>query len=210
MLILLKEKFDEKVIDSTLEIISKHDVNALKLHIVYTGDYYFFDREEKLRSLILKGMKKHKIKSVMVTRIYLAIYGLITKENMEKYYNGKKKEKESVNDDLDAFFQNLQLGKDDDKNVETYYLPKLTEEELELIKRKDPEYLRNFLNKINQVSFAGFKNPKNPGIQPTHVTGAGMVLPRSDSIFLEGWFFRRTYTVTDQKLSQKILKILKK
>ena len=86
----------------------------------------------------------------------------------------------------------------------------MTEEELELIKRKDPGYLRNFLNKINQVSFAGFKNPKNPGIQPTHVTGAGMVLPRSDSIFLEGWFFRRTYTVADQKLSQKILKILKK
>ena len=121
LIILLKEKFDEKVIDSSLKIISKNNAGALKPHIVYTGDYYFFDRDEKLKSLILKAMKKHEIKSVIVTRIYLAIYGLITKENMEKYYSGKKKEKESVNDDLDAFFQNLQLGKDADKTVETYH-----------------------------------------------------------------------------------------
>ena len=175
---LSKEQFDEKLIDSSLQIISKNDVSAIKPHIIYTGDYYFIDREEKLRSLILKGMKKYKIKSVMVTRISLVINGLIMKEDMENYYNGKKKQKESINDDLDAFFHNLKLGKDAVEKAETYHLPKLTEEELEFIERGSPGYLRNFLNKNN-----------------FHFAGTEMVLIESDSIWLEGWFFRRTYTI---------------
>ena len=38
---------------------------------------------------------------------------------MEKYCKGEEKEKYSVNDDLESFFENLRLGKEPD---EGYYL----------------------------------------------------------------------------------------
>ena len=58
MLILLKEKFDEKVIDSTLEIISKKRCQCTNTtHCLYRR-LLFFDREEKLRSLYSKGNEK--------------------------------------------------------------------------------------------------------------------------------------------------------
>ena len=89
-------------------------------------------------------MKKHKIKSVMVTRIYLDRHNLITNEKMESFCKGKKYEKDSVNDDLESLFANIRLGKEPDENVYTYFLPKLTEEELELVERRDTNYLQTF------------------------------------------------------------------
>ena len=47
---------------------------------------------------------------------------LITKEQMENYCIGKEAEKESVNDDLEKFFEEIRLGKDHDEFVETYFL----------------------------------------------------------------------------------------
>ena len=61
--------------------------------------------KQVLRSFILNGMKKHNIKSVMVTRIYLKRWELITKEKMESYCKGEEREKDSVNDDLDSLFE---------------------------------------------------------------------------------------------------------
>ena len=85
-------------------------------------------------------MKKHKIKSVMLTSICLERGELITKEKMESYCKGKKSEKDSVNDDLESLFENIRLGKEPDDCVWTYFLPKLTEEELELVERRDTSY----------------------------------------------------------------------
>ena len=76
-------------------------------------------------------MKKHKIKSVMVTSIYFYRSELITKEKMESYCKGDEWLKESVNDDLESLFENIRLGKEPDEQVYTYFLPKLTEDELE-------------------------------------------------------------------------------
>ena len=102
-------------------------------------------------------MKKHKIKSVMVTSIDLARNNLITKEEMKKYCNGEKDIKDSVNDDLESFFENIRLGKELNNRgylrrgmstevssweyVQTYFLPKLTPEELEWVERRDTNYL---------------------------------------------------------------------
>ena len=79
------------------------------IHLVYAGDYHYAYGNERLKSLILKGMKKYKIKKVMVTRIYMKRRQLITKEEMEKFCKGKEYDKISVNDDLETLFEDIQL-----------------------------------------------------------------------------------------------------
>ena len=143
LVILQKEHFDEEVITAALQKISENEAKELKIHFVYAGDYYYWN-EYKLRSIILNGMKKHKIKSVMVTCNHLYRWKLITKEEMESYCKGEKDEKDSVNDDLESLFENIRLGKEPDEDVWTYFLPKLTEEELELVERRDTSYLQTF------------------------------------------------------------------
>ena len=48
----------------------KNETKELKPHYVYAGYYYSYP-EERLRSFILEGMKKYKIKTVMVTIIHI-------------------------------------------------------------------------------------------------------------------------------------------
>ena len=71
----------------------------------------------------------------MVTGIHLQRYGLIIKEKMESYCKGEWPEKDSVNDDLESLFENIRLRKEPKKYANTYFSPKLTEEELELVKK---------------------------------------------------------------------------
>jgi len=131
-------------------------------------------------------MKKHKIKSVMVTRIYLSRRELITKEKMESYCKGEKDWKDSVNDDLESLFENIRLGKEPDEGVGTYFLPKLTEEELELVERRDTSYLQSFWE-------------DDPDVDETE-----MMLSESDSKYVYGESSRRTFVIKNS--SQKSLK----
>ena len=61
---------------------------------------------------------------------------------MESYCKGEKVEKDLVNDDLESLFENIRLRKEPKKYANTYFSPKLTEEELELVKRRDTSYLQ--------------------------------------------------------------------
>ena len=80
---------------------------------------------DQLRSIILKGMKKYKIESVMVTTLFMERKHLITKEIMVRYCKGHEEKKESVNDDLELFFEDIRRGKKPDGfKVWTYFLPK--------------------------------------------------------------------------------------
>ena len=130
-------------------------------------------------------MKKYKIKSVMLTSIHMSRLDLATKEAMEKYCKGEEDMKDSVNDDLESFFDDLRLGKKPDEYVENYFLPKLTKEEMELVERKDISYLETF-------------TMSNPGVPE-----AEMMLSESDSKFVEGHARRRTFII-ENKSSQKI------
>ena len=177
LVILQKEHFDEEVITAALQKISENEAKELKIHFVYAGYYYFY-HEDKLRSIILNGMKKHKIKSVMLTSIYLQRVNLITKEEMESYCKGEKDEKDSVNDDLESLFENIRLGKEPDEKVYTYFLPKLTEEELELVERRDTSYLQTF----NRGNYAD-------------VDETEMMLSESDSKYVRGESRRRTFVI---------------
>ena len=121
----------------------------------------------------------------MVTIIHMKRRNLITKEAMEKYCKGKeisyisgKTIKDSVNDDLESFFEDLRLGKEPKKEVYTYFLPKLTEEEMELVEKKDTSYLKTF--------YLGDMKEKREKIQ-------------SDSKFIQGRCVRRTFTIELRK-----------
>ena len=146
--------------------------------MVYAGVYYdSYYHEDKLESFILNGMEKHKINSVMVTSIYLQRIRLITKEKMESYCKGEEREKDSVNDDLESLFENIRLGKEPNELVETYFLPKLTEEELELVGRSDYYYIQTFCNPSPDVG------------------EAEMMLSESDSKYVYGCSKRRTFVL---------------
>ena len=76
-----------------------------------------------------------------MTLLRMEKINLITKEDMESFCEGKKLRKESVNEDLESLFEKIRLGKQPEfEDVRTYFLPKLTEEELELVEQKDPNY----------------------------------------------------------------------
>ena len=177
----LKEPFDEEIIDSALLKISESEANELKTHFVYAGWYYCHRSSKRYRihrSFILKGMKKYKINSVMVTMMEMMRWNLITKEEMENYCKGKWHVKDSVNDDLEILLEDLQLGKKPDEVASTYFLPKLMEKELKLVERKDPSYLENFVNGLY-----------------ADVTEAEMKLSESKSKFARGECYRQSFTI---------------
>ena len=152
--------------------------------------------EARLKSFILRGMEKFKIKSVMTTFLHMTKLKIITKEAMENDYNRGQDffgGNISVNDDLDSFFEDLRHGKEPDEKVRFYFLPKLTEEELELVDRKDANYLKTFLHDWD-----------------TDVKKAQMNRSKSDSKFVHGIGSRRTFTIeyssddADENISENL------
>ena len=76
----------------------ENEAKELQVHIVYAVNYYhYFD--DTLRSFILEGMRKFKIRSVMVTKIFMWRSHLITKEKTENLYKG---DRDSVNNNLES------------------------------------------------------------------------------------------------------------
>ena len=185
-LIFQKEHFDKKVIHSALRRNSKYHAEELKTHFVYAGQYYWFEKNDyRLRLFILNEMKKYKQKSAMLTIILMWRWNLITKERMESYcdvysnlhYNTTGiYRKDSVNDDLESLLEGIRLGKEPgyDEDVNTYFFPKLTKEELALVERKDKIYLQNFYE-------------EDPDVEKTE-----MKLSESDSKYVAGYCNRVT------------------
>ena len=114
----------------------------------------------------------------MVTSINLRRYKLLTKEEMEWYCKGDSKHlKDSVNDDLESLFGNIRLGKERYDWVDTYFLPMLTEEELELIERRDKKFSQTFVWSLN---------PKRK---------AAMMFSKSDAKYVYGDSRRITFVI---------------
>ena len=88
--------------------------------------------------------------------------------------------KESVNDDLETLFENLQLGIKPEPVGYTFFVPKLIEEELELVEKGDQDY------------FQTFYNSQNPDVKDEE-----MKLSESNSKYVDGLCRRRTYRIDD-------------
>ena len=176
------EKAIEKNIESAFQKIAEDKVEDWEPHFIYAGrDLYgsinnlsnIYTEPYQLRSSLLKLMKKHQIKTVMFTLIYMEKEKLITKELMESYCKGEHGTPDcprqmSINDDLEALFQDLQLGKEPTYKAITYYLPKLTENEMALVETKDQNYLRTFSasERTNNVTLYRNKTPYTGIIYP--------------------------------------------
>ena len=128
--------------------------------------------------MIVEKMKEHQIKKLMVTNITFWRDRLITKERMENYYKGKERETRSVNDDLEVLFEDIRLGKETDDQVHTYFLPRLTVNELILVERKDKHFMATFWLLMN-----------------ADVSKAEMAASKSDSKYINANGRRRTFTI---------------
>ena len=96
---------------------------------------------------------------------------------MESYCKGEESNKDSVNDDLESLFENIRLGKEPDEEVTTYFLPKLTKKELDMVERRNKSYLKLFWS-------------SNPDVDQTE-----MMLSESESKYVRGESWRRTFVI---------------
>ena len=128
--------------------------NDMMPHFIYCyGDYYSYTEEfKKLKEIILKKMREYGIQASILTILYMHRSRLITKEKSKQATEGKLKNdpgwkyyEGSINDDLDLFINNLQNSNEvEDEYVESFFLPKLTEEELKLVEEKNKEHMMSY------------------------------------------------------------------
>ena len=143
--------------------------NSSELHVIIAGDRYSFDIVNSIPEII----KRPTLESVLVTTIYMYRDLLISKENMEHICKGKAYRKddhryveddnieygrhvgdtsryeESVGDDLELYFNDLQLGREPTSWNWTYFLPELTQDELKLVEEKNKDYFETFFWSTN-------------------------------------------------------------
>ena len=114
----------------------------------------------------------------MVTTLDMERWNLITREKMMRFCKGKEYAKQSVNDDLESFFEDVRLGNEPNFYAQTYFLPKLTEDELDLVEEKDDDFMKTFWREMD-----------------ADVDKAEMDASESDSKFVDVWCGRKTYTI---------------
>ena len=158
---------NKKIIESAFQKNAEFRVTNLEPHFIYAGGYglyihLFFDLDRKrdyhnqLKSFFGELMKKYQVKSVMLTFIYMKKNRLIINEMVKSYCKGEKSlHRISINDDLEILFEDLQQGNRSSSSNHTYFLPRLTEDEMELVQIKDPNYFKTFYD----VKYGGSSNP---------------------------------------------------
>ena len=87
----------------------------------------------------------------------------------------------SVADDLEIFFEDIQLGRSPVSIAWTYFSPELTPKEMELVEIKNQEYMRSF------------KMLNNADVNETEMT-----LSTSSSKYVSAYCRRRTITIDSQ------------
>ena len=98
-------------------------------------------------------MREYGIPSSILTTLRMIRINLITKEKSKEAAEGKLKNDQdwdhyegSINDDLDSFVNNLQNSAEIDyEDVESFFHPKLTKEELKLVEQKNEEHMKTYL-----------------------------------------------------------------
>ena len=149
------EKIDLEIIDAGAKSILDFGEDDLMPHFIYCGNYYIWEKGwEKFETMFSTKMKKYGIQSAVLTGFWIARNYLIPKEKQKMAYEGKLKNDEdwkyyngSMNDDLESFFENLQLKKEVELEwARSFFLPKLTNDELKLVEEKNLENLKSYSN----------------------------------------------------------------
>ena len=164
-------------------MVSENEANGLKIHFVFAvGCYTTIYRDAmRLSSFIHDGMKQMRnIEEVMVTVLNMKRVRLITNEAMTM----KALNELSITDDLQSLFEDLRLGKRPTEEVNSYFFPKLTEAEIELVENYDSFHSECF------SSFDPFKISENE-------QRAGM-----KNEFVQGECVRVTFMINDSSFSR--------
>ena len=126
--------------------------NDMMPHFIYSHYGYLWGYQH-LKQIIWGKMRKYGIQSSILTTINMDRVRLITKEKAKQAAEGDLKNdpdwedyKGSINDDLDSFINNLQNSNETvHKDVWSFSIPKLTNEELKLVKEKNKENMMIYL-----------------------------------------------------------------
>ena len=129
--------------------------NDMMPHFIYCNEdmlnYYRIDKN--LKKLILTKMRKYGLPSSIFTTLRMTRVNLMTKEKSKQAVEGKLKNdpdwkdyKGSINDDLDSFVNNFQNSEEVEfEDVLSYFIPKLTKEELKLVEQKNNEHMMTYV-----------------------------------------------------------------
>ena len=106
-------------------------------HFIYCqGDSYH--GTEQVSEIFLEQMRKYEIPSSMLTILRMWKRNLITKENT-------KCADLSINDDLETFLNEFEMRENmNDEIVYTVFQPKLSEEEMMLVEKKNEEHMNTY------------------------------------------------------------------
>ena len=154
---LIKAKSDEEIIKGEFQRLSKiGPINDdIDYHFIFSGN----PQVEELS--IMEIIKEYNFRSVVITKLNMGRYFFVTKETMEGYYmqqidfdlrldfpelkNYRIKHeesflKESIGDDLELFFEKLQIGEIKKDSV-SFYLPKAKAQERKLIEERKSAFI---------------------------------------------------------------------
>ena len=112
-------------------------------------------------------MRKYGIQFSILTMLLMQRQNLITKEKAKSYYQEKTSKRfpilkkgyienfklyeGSINDDLDTFVTNLENAQVEEESIWSFFTPKLSKEELELVKVGDKKHLKTYWKKKPDV-----------------------------------------------------------
>ena len=149
-----KEKQFLDTIDDGIKTLMNFEKDDMVAHFIYCYSDGFYYTED-LEKVILSKMQKYGLTSLIFTGLKMLRRNLITKEKSKAAYQGRLKnendwykQETSINDDLESFFNHLQeissLKEIKKEDVLSFFLPKLTDEELDLIEEKNPEHMMTY------------------------------------------------------------------
>ena len=127
---------------------------------------------KNIRENILMSMKNYGIKSSILTVLHQCRNGLIIKEKTKQAYKGELKNcpkwasyEVSVNNDLESLLKYLGTGDTiKEQKVRSFFLPKLTDEELKALKERKSPGLYDHLRTNDPIPiwshFVGDINPE--------------------------------------------------
>ena len=190
----MKETNDANIINTGVKSILDFGKDDSVPHFIYAGYHYLSTVAENstwLQKMLLTEMKSNGLQYAILTLLYMSRWNLITKETVKKAYQGKLKNDKvwedyegSINDDLEKFFASLQDRKNiANEHVFSFFTPKLTEEEMKLVKERNEEHLRTY--------WGYYVYDENPDVDPEE-------MKRSDSRskYLHGSCGRLTIPLT--------------
>ena len=140
-------------------------------------------------------MEENQIANVILTVLHTWREHIISKKQMEKYYDGKmmvdrglkvaqNRYKESTFDDMESFIANILIANVKEEDKYTFFLPKLSQEEMQLIENQDIEFLNSFACYI--------KHFENPDVKYDESLSLEMLEKESKTKFLRGGSRRKT------------------